>query len=621
MPKAKKRDARLELPSRPKRPLALKGALDWEFEEEELGRVFDHQVAGRLVPYLSPYKLQIAIGLIGTLLTSFGAVAGPWIIAEALNVLVSGGGIAQLDLLVIAYIGIGVGSWLAQWVQAWAMTRVGEGVMLALRMALFNHIHSLSLGFFDANETGRIMSRVQNDTGQMEELLETGIVSAMAEVVTLVGVVIAVFLMDMQLALITTSVIPVLIVFLIVWQKHSRSAFLRVRLAISAVNGTLQENITGVRVVQALQRERVNYDRFKKLNRENYDANMEAVRMSSILPPFVEILVAVALALVLIFGGRQVIDGSLDVGTVVGFALYVQRFFDPIRNLTQQYTQFQKAMSAGARIFEVLDIVPEIQERPGAKDIKAPKGRVTFEHVHLRYLPDIEVLHDVNLDVRPGEKVAVIGPTGAGKSSLVNLIPRLYEATNGAVKVDGQDVRGLRRASLLRHVALVLQDPFLFSGTVRENITYGRLEATDEEMIAAAKAVGVHGFIAGLEKGYDTVLTERGGNLSHGQRQLISFARTLLADPTILVLDEATASVDTETEEIIQRALRTLLEGRTAFIIAHRLSTTRDADRVIVVNDGRIVEEGAHAELLAKNGLFARLHRVAYGPEEAPKRA
>ncbi len=616
---AKKRDTRrLDLPSRPKRPLALKGALDWEFEEEELGRVLDARVMGRLLPFLAPYKLLIAVGLIGTFAFSFSSVAGPWLIAKSLDTLVLGGGGGRLDLLVLLYLANGAMSWLAQWVQAWAMTRAGEGVMLALRMALFRHIHTLSLGFFDANETGRIMSRVQNDTGQMEELLETGIVTVLAEVVTLAGVVVAIFIMDVRLALVTTSVIPVLVIFLVIWQRYSRSAFLRVRLAMSAVNGALQENITGVRVVQALQRENVNYNRFKALNKENHDANMEAVRMSSILPPFVEVLVAVAMALVLVFGGRQVLEGSLTVGTVVGFLLYVQRFFDPIRNLTQQYTQFQKAMSAGGRIFEVLDIVPDIKDRPGAESLREPNGRVTFEHVHLSYLPGLEVLHDINLEVQPGEKVAVVGPTGAGKSSLVNLIPRLYEATSGAVKIDGQDVRTLTKTSLLRHVAVVLQDPFLFSGTVRENIKYGRLDATDAQMNAAAEAVGAHGFIMSLEKGYDTVLTERGGNLSQGQRQLISFARTLLADPTVLILDEATASVDTETEEVIQKALRTLLKGRTAFIIAHRLSTTRDADRVIVVNDGRIIESGTHAQLLAQNGLFARLSRAAFGAGGAP---
>jgi ABC-type multidrug transport system fused ATPase/permease subunit len=410
--------------------------------------------------------------------------------------------------------------------------------------------------------------------------------------------------------------VPALIVGMALWQTRARLAFIRARQAIAVVNANLQENVSGVRVVQSLSREEENSRRFDEVNADNWNANVQAGRLTAAVMPGVELLVATATALVVIFGGMRVLHGSLGVGVVIAFALYVQRFFDPVRDLVLQYTQLQRAMAGGQRIFEVLDTQPEIVDALDAADVPDIRGEVTFDHVHFEYVPGVEVLCDIDLKVRSGETVAIVGPTGAGKSTLSSLVARFYDVTQGRLLIDGRDVREMKRESLARRLGIVLQDPFLFSGSVRENIRYGRLEASDEEIVQAARAVGAHAFIKHLAQGYDTLLHERGQNLSQGQRQLIAFARAVLANPRILILDEATANVDTRTEVVIQRALKRLLKGRTSFVIAHRLSTVRGADRVVVLDGGRVAESGSHRELLARNGLYARLYRMTY--EQAP---
>ncbi|MBU2578028.1 ABC transporter ATP-binding protein/permease, partial [Patescibacteria group bacterium] len=368
-----------------------------------------------------------------------------------------------------------------------------------------------------------------------------------------------------------------------------------------------QENISGVRVIQSLSREDLNAQRFEQVNRANFETNLKAGRLSAAMMPAVELLMALATALIIVFGGIGVLQGSLLVGTLVTFALYIQRFFDPIRALTMEYAQLQRAMASGVRVFELLDVKPEIVECARSIQLARIKGEIRFEDVSFGYEPGLEVLHDIDLKILPGETVALVGPTGAGKSTVVSLIARFYDVTRGYIRVDGYDVRKIRLASYRRQLGLVLQDPILFSGTIRDNLRYGRLEATDAELIAAAKAVGAHDFIIKLGGGYDTPLQERGQNLSMGQRQLISFARALIADPAILLLDEATANVDSFSEYILQQALKTLMKDRTAIIIAHRLSTIRDADRIVVLNKGRIVEGGDHEALFAKGGLYRRL--------------
>ena len=586
-------------------------------DEEMFGSVYDQRVVIRLLPYILPFKKLAIISAIAMLVYTGTQVAIPWAVKIAIDEFIAAGDFAGLTFIFILFIVIAALNWAMNFTMQFSMEKVGQGILYNLRRDVFHHVQKQSVSFYDRTEVGRMMSRVQGDVGQLQEFAAL-VVMTLGELLGLIGIIVALLLLDLQLGLITLIVLPLLILTMMIWQPLARKAFIEVRRTISIVNGELNQNITGVRVVQAMNRQDRNLDGFNKLNLDHREANMTASRLSAGLLPAVDILTAVAIGLAIFFGAQMIGGGALEIGTLVAFILYIQRFFDPIRNLTMMYTQLQRSMASGSRIFDLLDWEPDLVDEEDAPALPDIKGEIEFKNVSFSYVDGEDVLKDVNVHIEPGEVVAIVGPTGAGKTTFVSLMSRFYdvEQGRGTVSVDGYDVRKIVRGSLANQMSMVLQEPYLFSGTVRENIKYNHTEATDEQMIEAARAVGAHDFIMALENGYDTFLAERGGNLSIGQRQLLSFARAIVANPRILILDEATANIDSYTEVLIQRALEELLKDRTAVVIAHRLSTIRGADKIVVLNFGEVMEIGNHEQLMADDGLYAHLYKMNYAAIE-----
>ncbi|ETX01830.1 MAG: hypothetical protein ETSY1_05735 [Candidatus Entotheonella factor] len=579
--------------------------------DDRYGQVYDPHVMRRFWTFIWPHRYGMGWAALCMLGVAASHLLAPYVVKRSIDGYIASGDASGLTRMVLLYIGIALAGWALHYSDTLLMSRVAQRVLLDLRQAMFRHLMRLDLRFYDRTAVGQIMSRVQNDVSTLQDVLTNGLLGVLGDLLLLVGILAVMASMHVKLTLVTCTVLPVSVLLTAYWRWHARRLFRVVRIALGRVNTRLQENIAGVRVIQSLGSEAHNLQRFIRVNDAHLAANLDSTRLASLFFPAMEVISILAIALVVIYGGPLTLAGEISAGTFVAFVLYMHRFFEPIRDIGFRWNNLQMAMASGERIFQILDTQPHIREALAPVSMPHMRGEVTLDHVYFDYQPETPVLRDISLHVPAGQSIAIVGPTGAGKTTLVNLLARFYDVTSGTVRIDGVDVRKIELSDLRGQMGMVLQEPFLFSGTVRDNIRYGRPAASDAEVEAAAKAIGVHDRIMQLAQGYETPVHERGALLSHGQRQLISFVRAMLADPRLLILDEATASIDTETERLVQAGLTTLLHGRTAFIIAHRLSTVKHADRIIVLDQGQLVESGSHETLLQQQGLYYRLHCMA----------
>lgn len=562
----------------------------------------------RLLAYLKPYKKSVIITVLLMFIAAFAGLSGPKLLQVAIDDYMEAGHLVALAIIGILYLVLNLINLLCTRYRVYTMSLVGQKVLYKIRQDMFDHIQKLSFNYYDSRPAGKILVRIINDVNSLGDLLTNGIINVLTDVATLIFVVFFMFSLDVKLALIVMTTMPLMAIVVLGLKNVMRRRWQKVRVKSSSMNAYLHETLAGMKVTQAYTREPETEEIYQELSGEIRSTWLDAVKMNILMGPSIEIIAAIASFLVYFFG----IDIVGDVGVLVAFGAYIWRFWQPLSNLANFYNSVLTAMASTERIFELLDTPADIFDHTDAKELPQIQGEVVFENLSFYYEPEKPVLKDIKIRVAPGETIALVGPTGAGKSTIVNLISRFYEPVEGRILVDGHDINTVTMDSLRKQMGVMMQDSFIFSGTIMDNIRYGRLNATDEEVMEAARIVHADGFIREMEKGYYTEVNERGSRLSQGQRQLISFARTLLADPRILILDEATSSIDTKTEILVQKGLEQLLKGRTSFVIAHRLSTIRNASRIMVIDDGRIIESGSHDELLELKGAYYKLYRAQY---------
>jgi ATP-binding cassette subfamily B multidrug efflux pump len=581
-------------------------------EEQVLGKAYDARLMRRLLTYIKPYRGSAFLAIVCLIAGSGLSIIQPYLTKVAIDRYIRNNNVTGLNLIAILYILTLIFVFALSYSQTWLINLMGQKIMRDLRMEIFRHLQKLDVSFFDKNPVGRLMTRVTTDVDALNELFTSGVISVFDDIFTLSGIIISLFLLNYKLAFGIVCILPFLVLVTLMFKIKVRDSYRQVRIAIARINAFLQENITGAAVVQLFGREKKQYQRFTNINKDHLNANLQSIFYYAIFFPLLELISAFAIALIIWYGGYQVLAGTLTLGTLVAFIQYSDRFFRPISDLSEKYTILQAAMASSERIFKLLDTEPSIVTPDSPRASTVHRGSIEFRNVHFSYIPGEPVLHDISFKVEAGEKVAVVGATGAGKSTIIALLSRFYDVQRGTILVDGEDVRNFDLQGLRKSIGIVLQDVFLFSGSVYENIRLGNKSISDANVHKAAATVHASQFIQRLDRQFAAEIGERGSSLSVGQKQLLAFARALAHDPKILVLDEATSSIDTETEILIQDALRRLMTGRTSIIIAHRLSTVQDADRIIVLHRGRIREMGTHQELLHLKGIYWKLYQLQY---------
>ena len=583
-------------------------------DDEKIRQVPDSVLAVRMLKYTLRYKRRAVLMFGAVLLTTGLNLLPPLLYGYALDQ-IQRLETTGLTIIAVGYLGVILATYAASYAQNYLLEWLFGRMEYDMREDIFEHIQKLSLRYFADKEVGSIVSRATNDIDKISELISSGLITVVADLLTLIGIVIIMFTINVRLSLVSFAMIPIMVVWMFVWGKRVRTVYRETRRSIASVSAQMEESVSGIKEIQSFSKESETRKEFKQVNETNMAANVEAGRVMSVFYPTVNFFTAVGQALVLWFGGADVIQGVVTVGTLFIFMTYITRFFQPIQDLSNFWNSVQSALAASERVFAIIDSPIEIVDAPNADELGPIQGRIAFEHMTFGYERDHPILLDIDLDIKPNTTVALVGPTGVGKTTMANLLYRFYDPTEGRITVDGHDLRKVKVESLRRQMGVVLQDPFLFSGTIMNNIRYSQPSATDDEVVTVSKAIGAHDFIMRLPEGYQTEVKERGGRLSVGQRQLVSLARALLANPRILIMDEATSSIDAYTELIIQKAMNDLLKNRTAIVIAHRLSTVRNAEQIIVIEGGRIAEKGTHEELLKNGQLYKRLYEMQFKAE------